>query len=501
MSLARDLGTVGSATLASRVLALVRDMGVAAALGAGPLADAYVAALQVPNLFRRLLADGALNGALVPLWLRRRGDGRSFAERIFGVTLVALGGFALLGIAFAPAAIHLVAPGFGAGTERFADAVLFLRLAMAYVAFAGIAAVAVAILNAEGRVAAASAGIVAFNVVLVAAALVVLALGTGASRLSAGILAASFAVAGVVQLALILAALRRLPRPPRRARFALSDDVRRFYARAVPALVAGGIPQLALIAGTIVASPSVTAVSWLYYACRLYELPLGVVSGAVASVLAPRLARAAHAGDDKAVAAAQTHAVEVALGLALPAACGLALLARPIAGVLFERGAFTPADTAAVAAAIAAIAFGLPGHALEKVLAAVSFANEDTRTPMLTAALGLAASVVAALALFPRYGHVGVAAAIAMAGWVGALALALARRGRLRARPRALRIVAAAAVMSLGLLAAMHALGAAPRLLVVVLLVPLGAALYAASLAALRVVSPRDLYAAAKQWH
>src|SRR5262249_4146865 len=189
--------------------------------------------------------------------------------------------------------------------------------------------------------------------------------------------------------------------------------------------------QLVLMAGAIIASPSEAAVSWLNYAYRLYELPLGVISIAIASAIVPVIAAGVRAADAAAAGQTQSRAYEIALGLSLPAALALALLAHEISAALFERGAFGARDSAAVAAALAAICAGLPGHAVEKGFGAVSFAHEDTRTPMLAALAGLAIAIAGALLLFPIYGHVGVAAALAAAGWMGSLVLGtlLARRG------------------------------------------------------------------------
>lgn len=517
MSLTRDLGTVGSATLMSRVLALVRDMGVATVLGAGPLSDAYFAALQIPNLFRRLLSEGALNGALVPMWLRLRTEGRDsarmFGEQIFGIMLLALGAFALACIVFAPTTIHLVAPGFQESSERFVAAVAFLRWAIGYVAIAGLSAVAVAILNAEGRVAAAAGSVAVFNFVLVGAVALVIALGTGTSQGSGTILTVSFAIAGLVQLVLLLIALSKLKDLPRRFRFALSPDVRRFFGRAIPAVIAAGIPALTFIAGTIIVSSSSAAVSWLYYAYRLYEVPLGVVSVAVASVLAPRIAASIQAGDHGVTAMTQSSALEIAVGLGLPAAIGLALLANPIAGVLFERGAFTGTDTSAVAIALFAIAAGLPGHAIEKVFAATCFAREEARTPMFTALFGLAVMIAGALLLFPYYGHAAVAASVGCAGWASSLALfiVLRRRGWLAFEAglarRLLAIVAASAIMAVALALCLHAqvsitanlASTMARLITLVVLIPLSLGIYLSCLWAFGIVHIGDIVAAARQ--
>jgi putative peptidoglycan lipid II flippase len=459
MSLTRDVTTVGSATLLSRLLGFFRDVGIAAILGAGAMSDAYFAALQIPNLFRRLLAEGALNAAFVPMWLRLREEqgpdaARRFGERAFGTMFLALGLIALLCVLFAPAVIHLIAPGFRSDGERYDLAVQFIRLSAPYIAIAALVAVAASILNAEGRVGAVSIGIVIFNAVLLSAVITVWITGDTSSH-AGDILSFAIALAGLGQFIVIGFALARSPQRPRRISFRLSQEARRFYARAIPGVIAGGIPQLKLMAGAMVASSSPAAVSWLYYANRLYELPLGVVSIAIAAVLAPRIASSVLAGDREAIAASQSRALEIALALALPSAIAFATLATPIAGGLFERGKFGPNDTIAVASALAAISAGLPGHILEKVLAGISFAYEDTRTPMYAALAGLAVATTLALLLFPHYGHTGIAAAIAMSGWVGAttLTIILWRRGWLKISRDAWRrlpaIIFASAVMGI----------------------------------------------------
>ncbi|RAI36770.1 murein biosynthesis integral membrane protein MurJ, partial [Rhodoplanes roseus] len=513
-ALARKVGTVGSATLASRVLAFLRDAGIAALLGAGPMADAYFAALQVPNLFRRLLAEGALNGAFVPLWLRLR-DSRgsaavqSFGESALGLMAVGLGIATVLLMLGAPLVVHVIAPGFAVDGERFALAAQLVRLSAPYVVIAGCVAVLGAILNAEGRVTAVAFGPIVFNGVLITAVLGLLLGGAVAVAHAGAVLAIAIVTAGLAQTVLIGGAALRLPVRPRRPRLSASPELRRLVSLAGPGLLAGGIPQITLMAGAMIASPSPAAVSWLYYADRLYEFPLGVVSVAIASVMGPVIAARVRTGTGPEVAAAQGHAMELALGLALPSAAGFVLLAEPIARALFERGAFTPHDTAMVAAALAALAVGLPGHVVEKVLGAFSFAREDTRTPMWAALAGLAASSAGALVLFPRWGHVGVAAAIAAGGYVGpaALAVVLARRGWLRFDPTAAgrlpRILLATVATVIALAAARGLADAAGapvgtlgRFAVLGALLGVGLAVYLLALRVLGILGPGDLVAA-----
>ncbi len=506
MSVVRDVTSVGSATLASRLLGFLRDMGIAAVLGAGPLSDAYFAALQIPNLFRRLVADGALNAAFVPAWMRIRqngGDAKAFAWNVLATNALVLGLVTLICIVFAPMVVALLLPGFDDDGARFTSAVALLRLAAPYVTIAGLVAVASATLNAQGRVAAAAFSVVAFNIVLIGAIALALILETGTSQRTANLLAGSIVIAGLAQFVLVARAVGW----PRRLVPEFSPELRGFYAKALPGLIASGIPQLKLMAGAMVASSSQAAVSWLYYANRLYELPLGVVSVAVASVLGPRLAASLLARDRAALASVQAHAFEVALGLAVPSAVAFITLAEPIAAGLFERGAFGPQDAAAVAAALAAMAAGLPGHVLEKVLGAISFGHQDTRSPMWAALSGLVSTIVLAFALFPHYAQVGIAAAIALSGWVGAslLGVTLWRRGWIALDPAAGRrlvaILIAAAIMGAVLIAASELLsfgfhpgaGALARLISLAALVLFGLLVYLTALQALGIVRLRTL--------
>jgi putative peptidoglycan lipid II flippase len=526
LSLGRDVTTVGGATLASRLLGFVRDMGIAAVLGAGVFSDAFFAVLQVTNFFRRLLAEGALNAAFVPLWLRvgqTQGEAgaRRFFRQVLATMLLAAGALAAIGLVFPSAVIDLLAPGFYG--DRHAWAATYLRIAAPYVVLAGAVAIIAAALNAERRIGAAALGVVAFNVVLLLMLAGIVGFDPAGPSAAGEMLAYAIVLAGIAQLVVTGIGLLRprrsiassnggekvVPAQEAGGDFGLSADTRRFFARALPGLVAAGIPQLKLIAGAMIASSSPAAVSWLYYANRLYELPLGVVSIAVAAVLMPAIAASAHSTTRAQIAGAQSRGLELTLGLALPAAAAFAVLAEPIAAALFERGAFGPGDTAAVAAALAAICAGLPGHTLEKVFGAVSFAHEDTRTPMLAALAGLAVAVAAALALFPRYGEVGVAAAIAVSGWIGATLLGaiLRRRGwlHLDGARRLPRIVLATMVMTIALLGtqallapSFHADGSATRLAALVLLVAIGLIVYLAGLQAFGVVRMRDLLASVR---
>ena len=518
MPLYRAFATVGAMTIWSRILGFIRDVLIAAVLGAGPVADAFFVAFRVPNLFRRLFAEGAFDAAFIPLFAKRfHGEGgedgaRAFAEQALAGLTLALVAFTLLGELVMPWLMLLLAPGFANDPAKFDLAVLLARIALPFLLCMSLVALYSGVLNALGRFAVAAFVPSLLNVVLIAVLLTLIAVGDVDQSKAAVALAWGTAASGVLQVIVVAvaAAKSRMRLSFRLPRF--DADMRRLLALAAPGVIAGGMNQITIVLNTIIASLQDRVVSWLYYANRLYELPLGVASIAIAAVLVPMIAAAVRHGEGKGIAATQSRGFEIALGLALPAAVAFALLAEPIARGLFERGAFGPRDTAAVAAALAAICAGLPGHTLEKILGAVSFAHEDTRTPMLAALAGLAAAVAGSLALFPSYGHVGVAAAIGTSGWVGAtlLGVVLWQRRWLQldrdAARRLPRIVAATLVMGLAVFG-LHQLLASPlitngsqlvRLAALALLVATGLAVYLASIELLGVARLRDLLAAVR---
>ncbi len=516
MSLARHVATVGGITLLSRVLGFARDVLIAAVFGAGIRADAFFVAFQLANLARRLLAEGALNAAVVPLYLRARDQGGeaaagAFAGQLIGTLAVGLtGAVALLALAM-PAIVVVLAPGFVFNGPRMTIAVELARLMLPYLALAGPLAVLMGVLNANHRFAFAALATAAFNATMLAALFVIFMLQAGDGALSGRILAASVALAGLAQLVLIGAGVWIGPERITPLGVSFGPQMRRFLALAIPGLVASGIPQITIIAGVMVASASPSAVSWLYYANRLIELPLGIVGIAIGTVLVPAFTHALRSGNRAELASAESRGLELALGLALPAAAALAVLAHPIVAVLFERGAFTAADTAATAAALAAFALGLPGHVLVKAFSPVFFAREDTATPMHAALFGFVIALGGSLALLPILGHVGIAIATAVSGWATAGVLGFLITTRIgfsldgAARRRLPRIGLAALVMGFALKAAEMTLtpwlggSGGARLLALAILVGGGLAVYAVLLHILGVARLRDLVEAMRR--
>jgi putative peptidoglycan lipid II flippase len=517
MSLARDISTVGAGTLVSRVFAYTRDASIAALLGTGPYSEAFFAVLQLVNFFRRLLAEGALNAAFVPIWLRLAAgeDGAANANRFTTRTLVTVGVVtgvtALMVVVLAHFIVAVIAQGFGAARQDLAQ--FYLMIVAPYIVLSALVAVLSAALYAEHRVVAVTISTMVFNMVLVGLLSFAMAGDVSLFHLSAW-LAVAIVGAAFLQLLITATAWLLSGQRFRRVRVRARDQSGAFFARALPGLIASGVPQLKLIAATALVSASPAAVAWLYYAYRLYELPLGVASIAIAAAIVPRVAASVHASDAATYAHAQSRAYEIALGFALPASTGFALLAPQIAAGLFEHGLFGPHDTEEVATVLLAICSGLPGHVLDKVFGAVSFAHEDTKTPMLAALTSLAAAVAGGVALYPAFDLIGVAAAIALSAWVGAglLGVVLYRRGWLRldaAASRNLpRIALATAVMGVAVAGGLALVDMLPatladsgvgRLVVLFVLVALGLLIYVAAIDGLGVAKLTELRAALRR--
>lgn len=466
MALLRSVATVGGYTLASRVLGFVRDILTAAFLGAGPVADAFFIAQRLPNMFRSLFAEGAFNAAFVPLFAGMiASDGRqaakTFAEDALAVLLSALLLFVLIGEATMPWFLQIIAPGFAAEPAKYALTVELTRITFPYLLFISLVSLQGGVLNSVERFAATAATPMLLNIFLIAA------LGTSRfwpSR-TAQALAWGVTLAGFAQFLWLMVSCSKagmalsLPWPR------LTSAVRRLIRFMLPGVFGAGVTQINLLVSTAIASllPS-GAVSYLYYADRLNQLPLGVVGIAVGTAILPSLSRQVRLGNEAAAQHTQNRGIELALLLTLPAAVALAVMAEPILAVLFQRGAFDAAATRATAPALAAYACGLPAFVLVKVFAPAFFARHDTATPVRIAALSMIVNIGLTVALMVPLAHVGNALANAIAGWVNALGLAimLHRRGHFAFDARARRAVPriACAAIGMGLL-----LGLAERML------------------------------------
>lgn len=505
----RHIFTVSSGTLASRLLGFARDSLAAALLGASPVADAFLLAFQLVNVIRRMLTEGALNAALIPAWMRVRDNNgilaaSAFAGAVLGTISVTLIALAVIAGVVMPILLTLLAPGF-AGREPLQLAVTDARLMLPYLAFAGPVTVMMGLLNARHRFAMTAFSPLLFNIALIVVIAALLLMGRDPQS-AALVMAATVGVAGLLQL-LILTIPSRSNRLASPLRVVFDPEMRSFFRKAIPGMIATSGPQLLIVAGAVVASMSPSAVSWLYFANRLIELPLGMVGVAMGTVLVPEISRALSNDDKPALINAESRGLELAAGLALPAALGLIVLNEPIVRLLFEHGAFTAADTRATALALGCLALGLPAHVLIKALSPAFFARGNTMTPLLAALTGIAVAIVLAAVLGHLFGIGGIAAAMAVGAWSNAVSLGRSITATFGfsidadARRRLPRIVLAALLMGGALWLAVWILPDATgsRAFQAVLLgglIAAGVALYGLLLLLFRVVGWHDMQTA-----
>jgi putative peptidoglycan lipid II flippase len=426
--LVKTTATVGIMTLISRVLGLLRDM-VFARFGIDAGMDAFFVAFKIPNFMRRLFAEGAFSQAFVPVLseYKTRGEQvevKALVDRVAGTLLGLLGLLVLVCVLASPLLVLLFAPGFWKDPLKFDLAAHMLRFTFPYLLFMALVAFAAGILNSYGRFAEAAFTPVWLNVVLIAMALLVApSLEQPTLALAWGVL-----IAGFVQLAFLLPALARIRLMPR-PRWGLSDrGVRKILKLMVPGIIGSSVSQINLLFDTLLASFLVTgSVSWLYYADRLVEFPLGIFGIALATVILPILSRAHAQGSEEEFSRILDAGLRWVLLIGLPAAAGLIILARPAVSTLFQYDDFQRHDVDMAGLALVAYGIGLPGFMLVKVLAPAFFSRQDTRTPVKVAVRAVISNmvmnllfVVPMVLLEVPGAHAGLALATALASYVNA---------------------------------------------------------------------------------
>jgi len=501
---------ISAATMVSRVLGLVRDQLFAALVGANLWSDAYIAAFRIPNLLRDLFAEGALSAAFIPTFAdyqRNRGAEAAFrlGNLVLGLLLAVVGAVVLVGILLAPQIVALVAPGFAEGA---ALTIRLTRIMMPFLLLVSLAAAVMGMLNAQLRFTAPALAPALFNVGSIAVGLGLWAAGAGPEAAVVGWSIGTL-FGGLLQLLAQAPSLRatgfRLR--PRLAGALAEPGMRRIGKLMGAAVVGLSATQVNIVVNTIFASHQRGAVSWLNYAFRLMQFPLGVFGVAIATVAGAGVAQKAAARDLPAVRETMGSALRLVAFLNVPSSVGLIVLSEPIIALIYQHGRFAPSDTAATAQALVCYAAGLYGYSAVKVFAPAFYALDEARVPVVGSVLGMASNVALNLALYPVLGYRGVALGTSAAVMVNFAVLAIAwrrRHGGLGARsvgPQLVRVAAASAVLGAvawGTHAALRAALPGDRLgaLLVRALVPIAAA-GLAYLAAARLLGLGELDAVA----
>ena len=439
MNLLRVLATVSGMTLLSRVLGFVRDFVIARSFGAGLMTDAFFVAFRLPNLLRRLFAEGAFSQAFVPILAdyrnrRRESETKSLVDRVASILFLILIVVSAVGMAAAPLLIAVTAPGFSADAEKFQLTVELTRITFPYILFMSLVALASGILNTWSKFA-----LPAFTPVLLNLSFIAMAL-FAAPWFDPPILALAWAVflGGGLQLGIQLPALARIGMLPRFDPAWRDEGVRRILRLMAPAVLGVSVSQVSLLINTIFASFLESgSVSWLYYADRLMEFPAGLLGAALGTILLPSLAKAHASGHTEDFSALLDWGLRLTLMLTLPASLALATLAVPLLSTLFQYGAFAASDVLRTREALVAYSIGLTGLILVKVLAPGFYARQDIRTPVKIALITLVLTQVMNMAFIGWLKHAGLALSIGLASCVNAGLLwhGLRRRGAYQPRP------------------------------------------------------------------
>lgn len=461
-SILRSGMIVSAMTLLSRVLGLVRDIVIAALVGAGGAADAFFIAFKIPNFLRRLFAEGAFNQAFVPVLSeyveqKTQQEVQRLVNAVagcLGLVLTLVTGLAMLG---APLLVWLFAPGFSQSPDKLALTADLLRMTFPYLLLISLTAFSGSILNTKDRFAVPAFTPVLLNISLIAAAWGLTPyVSEPAVALAWGVL-----IAGVAQLSLQLPFLAQVGLLPRPQLVWQHEGVRRILTLMTPALFGVSVSQINLLLDTVLASFLVDgSVGWLYYSDRLVELPLGVIGVAIGTVILPTLSRQHASADQERFAVLMDWALRMVILVGVPAAVALILLAEPLLATLFQYGAMTAHDTAMAAMSLRAYAFGLLAFMLIKVLAPGYFARQDTRTPVKVAIKAMIANMALNLLLIGPLAHAGLALATALSAFMnaGLLAWGLHREGVLKCQPGWGRFIMQLLLALAGMLAVLYGL-------------------------------------------
>jgi putative peptidoglycan lipid II flippase len=419
MNLVKAMATVGGLTGISRIAGFIRDILTASILGAGPVADAFFVALKLPNFFRRVTAEGAFSVSFVPVYSESlETEGRKtaddFALNIFHLMFFWLGGFTLLALWAMPWIIYGIAPGFRGDELRFDLAIDLARITFPYLLLMSLTALLGGVLNALDKFAPFAIAPVLFNLSLIGALIFNKLFETAGHAMAWGVF-----VAGILQFLYLFFSVRKAGLKYHFKRPTLTLKTRKVLRLMGPGVIGAGVVHINLFADLIIASflPA-GAISYLYYADRLNQLPLGVVGIAVGTALLPMLSKALSRGDTQESQKLFSRALEACLMLALPAAAAMVIIPDILISALFERGAFDAVDSAQTARVLMCYALGLPAYVAVKVFSTAHWSRQDTKTPVKISIVATLMNIGLSLAFIQFIGVAGIALATGLTGWV-----------------------------------------------------------------------------------
>ncbi len=408
-------------TLISRILGYLRDILIAIFLGASIYADAFFVAFRLPNTFRRLFAEGTFNAAFIPSYVsektRNQRKGKKFADETLSILILVLLFIILLAEIFTPALVYLIAPGFIDNSEKFNLAVEFTRITFPFLLFVSISSFFSGILNSNNKFAAAAAAPIILNIVLIISLMVAFFFNLDfAKQLSYGV-----TLAGIIQLSFLIFFTKKYYKPSIEFKTKLSSKVKFFFKKLLPSILSSGVTQINILVGTIIASFQAGAVSYLYYADRIYQINLAIAGIAVGTVSLPVLSKAFKQKNIFKISNIQSRSIELSLLLSIPASLGLILASKEIVNALFGYGSFTIDNINMTASALKYFGYGIPAFALIKILSNFFFARNNTKTPFYISTFIVFLNVLISITFFNKIGFIIIPIATSISTWTGVM--------------------------------------------------------------------------------
>ena len=406
-------------TLLSRILGYLRDILIAIFLGASIFADAFFVAFRLPNTFRRLFAEGTFNAAFIPSYtaakIENKEKGKIFANEVLSLLILTLLFVILFAEIFTPYLVYLIAPGFVENSQKFNLAVEFTRITFPFLLFVSISSFFSGVLNSNNKFAAAAAAPIILNIVLIFSLIISFFFKLNfAKQLSYGV-----TLAGIIQLIFLVFFTMKYYRPSFEFKIKLSKRVKLFFKKLLPSVLSSGVTQINILVRTIIASFEASAVSYLYYADRIYQINLAIAGIAVGTVSLPVLSKAFKQKKISKISNIQSRSIELSLLLSIPASLGLILASEAIVNALFGYGSFTIKDTNMTASALKYFGYGIPAFALIKILSNFFFARNDTKTPFYISCFVVLLNISISIYFFDKIGFIIIPIATSISTWIG----------------------------------------------------------------------------------
>ena len=421
MNLLSSTTVFGFYTLISRVLGYIRDILIAIFLGTSIYADAFFVAFRLPNTFRRLFAEGTFNAAFIPSYatekLKGKKAGKKFADEVFSLLLLFLIFLITLIEIFTPFLVYLIAPGFYEDSEKFSLAIEFTRITFPFLLFVSLSSLLSGILNTNNKFAAAAAAPIVLNIVLI----LFLLLSFYFKKDIAKSLSIGVTLAGILQFLILLFFTKKFYFPSLIFILKFKEKIRKFFKKLLPSIFSSGITQINILVGTIIASFQSGAVSYLYYADRVYQINLAIAGIAVGTVALPALSKSVKLKDHKSINLIQNRSIELSLLLSLPAAFGLLIASKQIVNCLFGYGSFDSVDVIYTSLALTFFSIGVPAFALIKVLSNFYFARDNTKIPFYISLISMILNILISVSFFKKYGFIIIPIATSISTWLAVL--------------------------------------------------------------------------------